>query len=64
MIRLCPNNLTMFYAAYLATDLHTYLPDGRTALIGGSGGASRRLRLGRTDGRTDGPTNLDRTLIP
>ncbi len=56
----------MFYAAYLATDLHTYLPDGRRALIGGSGGALRRLRLGRTVGRADGPTNLDRlpkTLI-
>ncbi len=46
------------------TDLPTYLPDGLTALIGGSGAASRRLRLGRTDGRTDGPTNLDRALIP
>ena len=54
----------MFYAGYLATDLHTYLPDGRAALIGGSGGASRRLRLGRTVGRADGPTNLDRIPIP
>ncbi len=60
-----PDGLTArpaYLSAFLPTDLPTYLSDGRTALIGGSSSASRRLRLCRTDGRTDGPTNLARTL--